>query len=148
MFSISYIEKFWSQTPLRPSLLLQILPNPFECYDSSSEILRFVNIVRDTLCETFLIFYHSLHLWYHEILTNLMIFRLCFFLEFKNHSVTRSWSCFLNKMSKFLFISWVRPQNGLNNMNIIFSLILFHYLNHLQFKFDLNQKNSLNAIIN
>ena len=44
-------------------------------------------------------FYHGLHVWYHEILTNLMIFRLrLLFLEFKNHSATRSWSCFQNKM--------------------------------------------------
>ena len=34
----------------------------------------------------------------------------------------------------------VRPQTKLNSVNIIFSLILFYYLNHLQFKFDLIQK--------
>ena len=97
-------KKFWSQTPIQPSLWLQILPNPSQCYDPSSEILRFVNIIRDRLCETFTIFYHGLHVWYHEILTKLMIFRLhCFFLEFKNHSATRSWSCFLNKMFEISF---------------------------------------------
>ena len=45
-----------------------------------------------------------------------------------------------------LFISWVRPHIGLNNMNIIFLLILFYYLNHLQFKFDLYQKIPWNLI--
>ena len=50
------------------------------------------------------------------------------------------------KCLKFLFISRVRPQNGLNNMNMISPLNLFHYLNYLQFKFDLNKKNPLNAI--
>ena len=49
-------------------------------------------------------FYHSLHVWYHEIMRNLMIFRLrLLFLEFKNHSATCSWSCFLNKMFKISF---------------------------------------------
>jgi hypothetical protein len=47
-------------------------------------------------------------------------------------SMTRCW--------KFLFISRVSPKIGLNNMNKIFPLILFYYLNHLQFKFDLIQK--------
>ena len=102
--SLLPIQKFWSQTPIRQPLWLQILPNPPQRYDSSSEMLRFVNIVRDKLCETFSIFYHSLHLWYHHIMTNLMIFRLCLrFLEFKNHSTTRSWSCFLNKIFEISF---------------------------------------------
>ena len=147
LFSIAYTKKFWSQTLIQPSLRLQILSNPSQRYDSSCDILRFINIVRDRLCETFSIFYHSLHEWYHEILTNLMIFRLrLLFLKFKNHSATRSWLCFLNKSSKFLFISRIMPHTGLNNMNIIFLLILFYYLNHLPFKFDLYQKIPWNAI--
>ena len=104
MFSIAYTKKFWCQTPIWPSLWLQILPNPSQRYDSSSKILWFVNIIHDRLCETFSIFYHDLHVLYHKILTNLMIFRLrLLFLEFKNHSATRSWSCFLNKMFKIFF---------------------------------------------
>jgi hypothetical protein len=102
--SLLPIQKFWSQTLIRLSHWLQILPNPSQRYDSSSEILRFINIVRDRLCETFSIFYHGLHVWYHEILTNLMIFRLrLLFLEFKNHSATRLWSCFLNKIFEISF---------------------------------------------
>ena len=98
--------KFWSQAPIRPSLWLQILPNSSQRYDSSSEMLRFVNIVRDKLYETFSIFYHNLHIWNHHIMTNLMIFRLrLLFLEFKNHLATRSWSCFLNKMFEISFYS-------------------------------------------
>jgi len=38
------------------------------------------------------------------------------------------------------------PKNRLNNMNIIFLLILFYYLNHLQFKFDLIEKIAWNEI--
>ena len=141
--SLLPIQKVLKSNPIQSSLWLQILPNPSQRYDSSCEILRVVDIIHDILCKTFSIFYHSLHVWYHEILTNLMIFRLCFFLEFKNHSATRSWSCFLNKMFELSFHFRVRPHIGLNIMNIIFLLILFYYLNHLQLKFDLYQKNSL-----
>ena len=88
--------------------------------------------------------FHSIHVWYHEILTNLVIFRLrLLFLEFKNHSATSSWSCFLNKMFENSFHF---PSKALNNMNIISPLNLFHYLNHLQFKFDFNKKIPLNTI--
>ena len=74
-------------------------------------------------------------------LDKLMIFRLrLHFLEFKTiwpHVRGRvSWT----RCSKFLFMSWVRPHSGFNNMNIMFLLILFYYLNHLQFKFELYQK--------
>jgi hypothetical protein len=47
------------------------------------EMLRFRWIVGDNLCETFSIFHHSLHVWYHDILTNFMIFELrVLFIEF------------------------------------------------------------------
>jgi hypothetical protein len=50
------------------------------------------------------------------------------------------------RYSKFLFISQLRPQTKLNNMKIIFLLIFFYYVNHLQFKLDLIQKISWNVI--
>ena len=104
--SLLPIQKVLKSNPIRSSLWLQILSNPSQRYDSSSEILRFINIVHDRLCKTLLIFYHSLHIWYHEILTNLMIFRLCLlFLEFKSQTATHLWSCFLNKMFKISFHS-------------------------------------------
>ena len=125
-------KKFWSQTSIWLSLWLQILPNPSQCYDSSSEILWFVNIVHDRFVRNLFIFYHSLHIWYHEILTNLVIFGLrLLFLEFKNHSATCSWSCFLNKMFEISFHFLGKTHTGLSNMKIIFILILFYYLNHL-----------------
>ena len=91
-----------------PNSIITLTPNLTESfstlYNSSSEILRFVNIVWDRLSKTFSIFYYSLHVWHHEILTNLMIFRLhLFFLEFKNHLATRLWSCFLNKLFEISF---------------------------------------------
>jgi len=49
--------------------------------DSSSEMIRIISNVCDKLCENFSIFYHSLHIWYHEILTNLMIFQSSFALN-------------------------------------------------------------------
>ena len=79
---------------------LQIL----ERCDSSFEMLRFVNIICDKMCKIFPIFYHSLYAWYHQIMTNLMVFRLyLLFLKFKNHSGTCLWSCFLNKMLEIPF---------------------------------------------
>ena len=102
--SLLPIQKVLKSKPIRSSLWLQILPNPSQRYDSSCEILRVVNIIHVILCKTFSIFYHSLHVWYHETLTNLMIFRLrLLFLEFKNHSATCSWSGFVNKMFKIFF---------------------------------------------
>ena len=146
IFSITYIKSFEVKQQFDHHWL-QILPNHSQCYDSSCEILRFVNIVRDKLYETFSIFYHNLHVWYHHIMTNLMIFKLrLLFLEFKNHLATRSWSCSWTRCPKFLFIPLVKPHTRLNNMNIIFLLILFYYLNHLQFKFDLYEKNPRNTI--
>ena len=68
-------------------------------HETSSEILRFASIVCDNLRETFSNFYHSLHIWYHDILTSFMIFGLrLLFIEFKNNSTASSWSCFVNKM--------------------------------------------------
>ena len=97
-------RKFWSQTPIQSSLWLQILSNSSQLYDSSSEMLRSISNVHEKLCKTFSVFYHSLHIWYHEILTNLMIFRVCLlFIEFKSNSATRSWSCFVNKMFEIFF---------------------------------------------
>ena len=83
-------------------------------------------------CETHSNFYRNLHIWYHEILTNLIIFGLhLLFLEFKIIRIHVRGRVFGTRWSKFLFIWWVRPQTRLNNMNIIFPLILFYYLNQL-----------------
>ena len=70
-------------------------------HETSSEILRFVSIVRDNLRETFSNFYHNLHIWYHDISTSFKIFGLrLLFIEFKDNSTASSWSCFVNKMFK------------------------------------------------
>ena len=79
-------KKFWSETPIRSLLWLKILTDPTYVYGTTSEMLRFVSNVRDNFYETCSIFYHSLHVWYHDILTNLIIFRLrLIFIEFKTY---------------------------------------------------------------
>ena len=54
-----------------------------QLYLSSPEILQFVSSLRDNLCETFSNFYHNIHIWNQDIMTKIIIFRLCLlFLEF------------------------------------------------------------------
>ena len=82
-------KKFWTQTTIQPSIWLQILSNPSQLYDSSSEMYRFVSTYVTKVCETSSTFSHNLHIWYYDILPNLIIFRLCllflnFFKKFKN----------------------------------------------------------------
>ena len=61
----------------------------------------FISIVRDNVHQTFSNFYHSLHIWYHDISTSFMIFGLrLLFIEFKNTSHASTRSCFVNKMSE------------------------------------------------
>jgi len=63
----------------------------------------FVSIVHDNVHQTFSNFYHILHIRYHDISTNFMIFGLrLHFIEFKNNSFASSWSCFVNKMFEIL----------------------------------------------
>jgi len=97
-------KKFWSENLIRSSLWLKILSNPSHVYETSSKMLSFVSNILDNFYETISIFYHSFHVSYHDILTNLMIFRLrLIFIEFKTYSATRSLSCFVNKMFEFSF---------------------------------------------
>src|SRR5688572_13259314 len=103
MFSIDYTKSFVVKPNSTVTSTLNLIESS-QSYYYSSEMLRFVIIVHDEMCKTFLIFFHSLHALYHHIMTNLMIFRLClFFLQFKNTTATRSWSCFLNKMFEISF---------------------------------------------
>ena len=96
---ISYVEAVIKIEEVLRKLSRTMLANRRISEEFSEEILRFASIVRDNLRETFSIFYHSLHIWYHDISTSFMIFGLClFFIEFKNNSTASSWSCFVNKM--------------------------------------------------
>ena len=105
-------------------------------HETSSEILQFASIVCDNLCKTFSNFYHSLHIWYHDILTSCMIFGLrLLFIEFKNKSTASSWSCFVNKMFEIGGLFLDTASHYTNNMNIIFWIIKFYYSYHVQFKF-------------
>ena len=68
---------------------------------SHVEMSWFISIVRDNVHKIFWNFYHSLHIWYHDISTSFMIFGLrLLFIEFKNTSHAISRTCFVNKMSE------------------------------------------------
>jgi hypothetical protein len=55
--------------------------------------------VRHNFLETFLFFYHSLHMWYHDILAIFVIFGLGLYLiEFKNKLSVSRCPCFVNTM--------------------------------------------------
>ena len=87
--------------PLTPNLTESFSTLRFLFWDTSFCKHSTWHVVRNHLN-----FYHSLHVWYHEILTNLIIFRLrLLFSEFKTQTATRSWSCFLNKMFEISFHS-------------------------------------------
>ena len=97
--SLLRIQKVLKSNPIRLSLWLQILPNPSQRYNSSCEILWFVNIVHDRLCETYSIFtiattYDIMRSWQISWFSDFAFF----FYNLNNHSATRSWSCFPNKM--------------------------------------------------
>ena len=53
MFSTAYTKKVLKSNT---NLTVTLTPNHSQHYDSSSEILRFINIVRDRLCKTLSIF--------------------------------------------------------------------------------------------
>ena len=80
-------KKFWTQTTIRPSIWLQFLSDHSQLYDFSSEMYRFVSTYMTKVCETSSTFSHNLHIWYYDILPNLIIFRLCLlFLKFLENS--------------------------------------------------------------
>jgi hypothetical protein len=60
-------------------------------------MFRFLNTVREKFFETFSIVYHNLPIGYHELSTNLKIFKLhLHFIRLKNISKTLGFSCFMN----------------------------------------------------
>ena len=92
-----------------PNLIISLTPNLTESFSTLWFFFWDTSFCKHHIwhiMQNLSIFYHILHVWYHEILTNLMIFRLhLLFLEFKSHTTTRSWSCFLNKMFEISFHS-------------------------------------------
>jgi len=86
--------------------------------------------------------------WYHDKFNDFQIlFAFNRILKHFSHTFVRghgSWA----RCSKLPSISWICPHIGLNNVNIIFRLIILHYSKHLQFKFDLSKKTiQLNKMI-
>jgi len=86
--------------------------------------------------------------WYHDKFNDFQtLFAFNRILKHFSHTFVRghgSWA----RCSKLPSISWICPHIGLNNVNIIFRLIILHYSKHLQFKFDLSKKTiQLNKMI-
>lgn len=86
--------------------------------------------------------------WYHDKFNDFQtLFAFNRILKRFSHTFVRghgSWA----RCSKLPSISWICPHIGLNNVNIIFRLIILHYSKHLQFKFDLSKKTiQLNKMI-
>jgi len=128
-------KKFWSETPNRHSNCLLILPDLSQISETSPEMIRFVSSVRVNFAETLSIFYHSLHVWYHDNSMNFMIFRLClFFIEFSDVSATCFCSCFANTMFEIsgLALDTVSKQTQWKEYHFLFTF--FGYSKHLQFK--------------
>ena len=98
----------------------------------SSEILPFVSIIRDRMFETTQFFtttstYNIMGYWQISWFPDF----ICFFRNLNSFEHTFVIVFFWTRCWKFHLISHVRPQTRLNNMNIIFTLILFNYLSHL-----------------
>ena len=67
--------------------LTPILIGSFSTLWFFSEMYRFVSTYMTKVCETSSTFSHNLHIWYYDILPNLIIFRLCLlFLKFLENS--------------------------------------------------------------
>ena len=140
-------KKFWSHNSIWWSVRLKNLTDSFKCHWILFRISHPVTNVCDNFFEIFSNFFHSLYLCYHAFTTNFIIFRLRLsFIEFKIYSATNSLLCSWIRCSIFSLDSWTKPQNWLNNMNIIFPLIIHKPHNILQFKFELSTKNPINEI--
>jgi hypothetical protein len=62
---------------------------------------RFLNTMHDKMFKTFLYYFHSLPVVYHEVSTNLIILKLhLHFIKLKNISKSYRFSCLANKMFK------------------------------------------------
>jgi len=146
--SIGYTKSF----ELKPNSIVTVTQNLKESFFSSMELLGrcFVSqamqwqLLRNLL--NFLSLTPLMISWYHDkshefktsfvFLYNLKHIRP----HLRGHV---SWTRFSN----FPLNSSTMPPSGINNMYMIFPLIILYYSNHLQFKFELSLKYPLNEII-
>ena len=97
--SLLYIQKILKWNSKSTFKLSPHLTGSFSNLRNSPEMIRFVSNIRVNFAETLSIFYHSLHVWYHDNSTIFGIFRLrLLFIEFSDFSATRFCSCFANTM--------------------------------------------------
>ena len=105
---------------------LQTEESPKKFHDFVKRPTRWWASYMANLRETSSNFYHSLHIWYHDILTSFMIFGFRLpFIEFKNNWPQVRGHVLWTRCSKLVVCSWIRPYIILNNMNIIFPFIFF-----------------------
>lgn len=121
--------------------------------ETSHEMLRFLNTMHDELFKTFSIIYHNLHIGYHELLTNLKIFKLCLhFIKLKNSSTASGFSCFANKMFKISsnFTGKVLKMTQLHEYHFSTNFTLLFYALAVQIwllrKKSLNDRKLLNIV--
>jgi hypothetical protein len=111
-------------------------------HETSSEMFWVVSNVRDKLREIFSNFFHRLHIWYHDISSNYMIFRLRLLLiEFKNRLGTRWRPCFLNKAFEISFGFMGMASICVEYHEYQFSTLFFHIFESLAVQIWLYSKN-------
>ena len=87
-------------------------------------MLQFPNNLRVDLFKTLSTIYHKLHITYHELLTNLMIYRIIFYLlQLKNNETARRFPCFTNKMFKL-------PSNFMSKVLKMTNLHQYHFFTY------------------
>ena len=91
-----------------PNSFVTFCPNVNDSFSiphgSSLEMFRFLTSVHENFCKTFPKFYHNLHAWNHDTMTNFMIFWICFLLiEFYNNSFKQFWVWFVSKIFEIYF---------------------------------------------
>ena len=124
-------KKFWSQISIRSSHWLQISTSSLQLSVTYSEMASICKQHTCLLLRILLNFYHSLHVWYHDIMIS---WQISWFLDF---------ICFLSNFKTIQLhvrghVSWTRYSNfplnsstifqiiELNNMNIIFLFIILY----------------------
>ena len=110
--------------------------------ETSLEMSQVVSNIRGNLSETVSIFFHRLHIWYHDNSSNFIIFGLRLLLiKFKNRLGTRWRSCFLNKMFEISFGFMGMASIWVEYHEYQFSTYFFHIFEWLAVQIWLYSKN-------
>ena len=120
MMSIAY-KKVWKSNP---NSIVTITRNLNESFSTLWIFFGGALIYKQHMCEILRKpsqFFTTVSTY--DIMTNIMIFILYLhFIEVKNNSAARSWSCFVKKVVEISFHFWKRPPIGLNKHEYNFSI--------------------------